>query len=82
MQGDTLTSTVTRSEGSLIPALALLDADQRVLSSGTSEDTLTARIERFTLPRTGIYYLRVSRAEPPADPTSGSFILVLAELFN
>ncbi len=82
VQGDTLTSTVTRSEGSLIPALALLDADQRVLSSGTSEDTLTARIERFTLPRTGIYYLRVSRAEPPADPTSGSFILVLAELFN
>jgi hypothetical protein len=82
VQGDTLTSTVTRSDGSLIPTLALLDANERVLSTGTSEDNLTARIERFTLPRSGIYYLRVSRAEPPADPTSGSFIIVLAELFN
>jgi hypothetical protein len=82
VQGDTLTSTVTRSDGSLIPTLALLDTDERVLSTGTSEDNLTARIERFTLPRSGIYYLRVARAEPPADPTSGSFIVVLAELFN
>lgn len=82
VQGDTLTSTVTRSDGSLIPSLALLDADDRVLSTGISEDNLTAQIERFTLPRSGIYYLRVSRAEPPADPTSGSFIVVLAELFN
>jgi hypothetical protein len=82
VQGDTLTSTVTRSDGLLIPTLVLLDTDERVLSTGTSEDNLTARIDRFTLPRSGIYYLRVSRAEPPADPTSGSFIVVLAELFN
>jgi hypothetical protein len=79
--GDVLTVTMNRGDGDLDPTVSLLDASLNVLvrddDSGSGQN---ARIERFTLPASGVYYIRAGRydgTEGSAN-TSGSFILVLA----
>jgi hypothetical protein len=83
--GDTITASMLRSDGNLDPLLALLDQDQNELASDDdSAGSQNARIERFTLPYTGVYYLRASRYSNPAGgaPTSGSFLITLAQRFD
>ncbi|MFZ4816278.1 MAG: pre-peptidase C-terminal domain-containing protein [Phototrophicaceae bacterium] len=81
-RGDLITASMNRGDGNLDPFISLLDDGQRTLvrddDSGGGQN---ARIERYVLPASGLYYLRVSRYsgnEAPSD-TRGSYILVLAQ---
>lgn len=79
-EGDTVTVSMARGDGNLDPFLSILDADQRtVISNDDGGGQQNARIERYTLPSTGVYYIRAARFSGPGAPaTSGSYILVLA----
>lgn len=80
--GDIITVTMNRGDGDLDPVVSLLDASRNVLvrddDSGSGQN---ARIERFMLPASGVYYVRAGRYDgTEGDPnTSGSYILVLAQ---
>ncbi|MDX2162103.1 MAG: pre-peptidase C-terminal domain-containing protein [bacterium] len=80
--GDAITISMSRADGDLDPLLTLLDAALTpLLSDDDSGNGQDARIERITLPTTGIYYIRAGRfTGEGALPTRGSFILVLARL--
>ena len=83
--GDTITASMLRSDGNLDSLLTLLDQDQNELAQDDdSAGSQNARIERFTLPYTGVYYLRASRYTNPAGgtPTAGSFLITLAQRFD
>ena len=73
---DTITLSARQNAGDLIPTLAILDSEQQPLRE-TPPVGPDAAIDRFTLPRTGIYYVRVSRAAG-----TGDYILVLAQIFD
>jgi len=82
--GDDIRVSMERSSGDLDAYLNLLNADGAVIrSDDDSGIDKNARIDRYTLPTTGIYIIEASRftgGEAPA--TSGTFILVLAQLFD
>jgi hypothetical protein len=81
--GDTITASLTRSDGDLDAVLELLDADQvRLLRDDDGGLNQNARIERYPLPYTGVYYLNATRFEDAsgAGVTRGSYILVLARV--
>jgi hypothetical protein len=82
VEGDRITSTLTRLDGDLIPLLTVLDESRTPLATGTSIEGSpgTQRITSYTLPRTGLYYLRVSR--PDGSLTTGGYMLVLAQRFS
>lgn len=84
--GDVITASMLRSDGDLDPLLRLLDADQRELvSNDDGGGGQNARIDRFTLPHTGVYYLQATRYQSPAGGgalTSGSFLITLAQRFD
>ena len=84
-QGDIITLAMSRSDGNLDPFLSLLDGSMNVLASdddGAGQQN--ARIDRFTLPATGVYYVRAARFTNPDGgiPTSGTYLLVLAQRFD
>lgn len=82
-KGDALTISLTRADGDLDPFVAILNADRRTLISNDDADGQNARIDRFTLPETGVYYLRAARAQGEGiPPTRGSYLLVLAQRFD
>jgi hypothetical protein len=83
--GDTITIAMTRGDGNLDPVVALLnDTRQQLVSDDDSGNEQDARIDRYVLPRTGIYYIRATRYSGTTGDarTSGSFTLVLARRFN
>lgn len=84
-EGDEITVSMNRGDGDLDPFVSILDAD-RVTPLVRNDDSSTnqnALIQRFTLPRTGVYYIRAARFEGETNPdTSGSFVLVLAEVID
>ncbi len=83
--GDVITVTMNRGDGDLDPVVSLLDASLNLLvrddDNGSGQN---ARIERFTLPASGVYYVRAGRYDGAdgSAHTSGSFILVLARRAN
>jgi hypothetical protein len=76
---------MTRGAGNLDPVVMILnDTQQQLTSDDDSGNEQDARIERYVLPRTGVYYLVASRysgTESDAH-TSGSFTLVLARRYD
>ena len=83
--GDIITAAMSRSDGTLDPFISLLDASQQVLANDDdSAGGQNARIDRFTLPASGVYYLRATRFSSPDGgiASSGSFLLVLAQRFD
>ncbi len=81
-ESDAITISMSRADGDLDPLITLLNADLVPLvsddDSGNGQD---ARIERYTLPATGVYYIRAARFSGDNElPTRGNFILVLARL--
>lgn len=79
-RGEVVTVSMDRTSGDLDPVLEFLDDDQlRMLRDDDSGANQNARIERHTLPYTGVYYIRASRYEGSAGPsdTTGTFNLVL-----
>jgi hypothetical protein len=79
VEGDAITSTLTRLDGDLIPLLTVLDESRTPVATGATLNPQTTRIDRYVLPRTGLYYLRVSR--PVGSLTTGGYMLVLAQRF-
>jgi hypothetical protein len=83
--GHTVTISMTRADGDLDPLVELLDSDQQVLTSDDdSGNGVDARIDRYTLTSTGVYYIRATRfsgTDGNAN-TRGSFILVLARRYD
>jgi hypothetical protein len=83
--GDVITVSMTRGDGNLDPVVIILnDTQQQLTSDDDSGNEQDARIDRYTLPRTGVYYVVASRysgTEGDAH-TSGSFTLVLARRYD
>ncbi|MFN8563657.1 MAG: PPC domain-containing protein [Anaerolineae bacterium] len=80
--GDVLTITMDRASGNLDPRMVVLASDQRPLSSDDdSGDGQNARIDSFTAPDTGVYYLVATRyGGTDGDPnTTGDFAVTLTQ---
>lgn len=82
---DAVTISMSRADGNLDSLLQLTDANGNVLV--TVDDSVSgqdARIERYTLPATGIYYIRATRysGTDSDSNTAGNFVLVLARRAN
>jgi pre-peptidase len=85
IKGDAVTISLNRGDGDLDPVLNILNSDQNVVKQDDdSGGGQNARIARYVLPRTGIYYIRATRfSGTDGNPhTAGSFILVLARVFQ
>ena len=81
-QGDVISVAMNRADGDLDPRLTLLDREQRVLTSDDdSGGGQNARIESYTLPYSGVYYIQASRytGEANSARTRGAFSLVLTQ---
>lgn len=80
---DPITISLNRTDGNLDTVIELLDDEQvRLVRDDDSGGNQNARIERYTLPYTGLYFIRAKRYEGAnGNPnTTGSYILVLARL--
>ncbi len=78
---DPVTISLNRTDGDLDTVIELLDDEQiRLVRDDDSGGNQNARIERYTLPYTGLYFIRAKRYEGNnGNPnTAGSYILVLA----
>jgi hypothetical protein len=82
--GDEIRVTMDRSSGDLDTYLTILNADGVVIrSDDDSGINKNARIDRYRLPATGVYIIEAARFRSgEAAPTSGDFILILAQLFD
>lgn len=79
-EADIITVSLTRGDGDLAPVVSLLDADGDVLIAAEADGTPSAIIARYTIPATGVYYIAATRFDGPGQPTSGSYLLVLARI--
>ncbi len=79
---DVVTISMNRGDGDLDPFLSLLDAEGDLLINSENSTTSgqDARIERYTIPETGVYYIRAASQDAPGIATTGSYILVLAKI--
>ncbi len=85
VKDDAITVSLNRGDGDLDPTLNILDSDRNIVKQDDdSGGGQNARIARYVLPRTGIYYIRATRfSGTDGNPnTAGSFILVLAQVFQ
>jgi len=80
--GEVISISMTRVDGNLDTYLELLNAAQQVAArnddTGSSQNSL---IDNFSIPATGMYYIRARRyAGTDGNPdTAGAYVLVLAE---
>lgn len=84
-QGDVITVSVNRGDGNLDPVVNILGENlQLLVSDDDSGGNQNARIDRFVLSRTGVYYIEATRysGSDGDDDTRGSYILVLAQRFD
>lgn len=84
-EGETISIAMNRADGTLNSVIELLDADQvRLIRDDDSGSGINARINRYTLPYTGVYYIRATRYEGNALPadTTGAFNLILSLITN
>ncbi len=82
--GDTVRVTMDRSSGNLDPLIVLRNATGTALVSDDDGGIdRNARLDRFTLPASGVYIVEATRAEGDnSGGTAGNFLLVLAQLFD
>jgi hypothetical protein len=77
-EGQAVTMAVTRTDGTLVPHLEILDSDGVSETSAYPDDTMaTAQIEAYTLPYTGEYQIVVSRDSGQDGYTSGGYSLTV-----
>jgi hypothetical protein len=82
-QGDIITVSMNRSDGNLDPVVAILGENLNpLISDDDSGGGQNARVERFVLGRTGVYYIRAARYRGPEGDsnTRGGYVLVLARI--
>lgn len=73
--------TMVRNQGDLDPVVELLDTERvRILRDDDGGNNQNARISAYTLPYTGVYYIRATRYEGSGklNNTEGSYTLVLS----
>jgi hypothetical protein len=81
--GETVMVTMTRIDGNLDPHVSILDGELReIASDDDSGGDRNARIERFTLPASGIFFIQASRFSGEGLPTSGGYVLVISQRFD
>lgn len=83
--GDIITASMNQSDGDLDPFINILAADgvTVLISDDDGGGRPNARIDRYTLPETGIYYIEATRYNGVDNPnTRGGYILVLAQIFD
>lgn len=81
--GETVLLTMTRTAGDFTPLVRLLSDDGETVVASDIGASAPAQIERFTLTRTGIYYIQATRyASEGASPGAGSYSLVFAQRFD
>lgn len=83
-EGDLVTITMNRASGDLDSVLVLLDAQQNLVrSDDDSGGRQNARITRFRLPASGVYYIRAERysgTDENSNPnTAGAYSLTLTQ---
>lgn len=83
-EGDLVTIGMNRTSGDLDPLLMLLNAEQNTIrSDDDSGGRQNARITRFRLPESAVYYIRAGRfSGPEADGnpnTAGAYTLTLTQ---
>ena len=84
-QGERVTISMTRVDGDLDTFLELRDAAQEVLLSnddgGNGQNSL---IDNYTIPFSGLYFIRAGRfSQGSGNPnTTGTYVLVLAERYS
>jgi hypothetical protein len=81
--GDAVTVSLNRGDGDLDPVVRILDANRNIRANDDdSGGGQNARIARYVLPETGIYYIQATRfSGSEGNPnTQGSFVLVLARI--
>jgi hypothetical protein len=79
--GDAITVSLNRGDGDLDPVVSILSSDLIELArDDDSGGGQNARIARYIIPRSGLYYLRATRFDGVDGNrnTQGSFVLVLA----
>ena len=84
-QGEIITVSMTRVDGDLDAYLELLDSAQEVvLSNDDGGNGQNALIDSYTIPFSGLYFIRARRFfSGNGNPnTAGSYVLVLAERFG
>jgi hypothetical protein len=82
--GDVIRLAMDSTSGDLDSVITVLNVHGRVLmSDDNSGIDRNARIDRFTLPNTGVYYIEAGRVEgETVGGSQGSFLLVLAQIFD
>lgn len=84
-QGEIITVSMTRVDGDLDAYLELLDAAQEVLlSNDDGGNGQNALIDSYTIPFSGLYFIRARRffGSNGNPNTAGSYVLILAERFS
>ena len=84
-QGEIITVSLTRVDGDLDAFLELLNGSQSVvLSNDDGGNGQNALIDNYTIPRSGLYFIRARRffGSEGNGNTTGSYVLVLAERFG
>ncbi len=83
--GDIITASMNQSDGDLDPFINILAADGTtvLINDDDGGGRPNARIDRYTLPETGIYYIEATRYNGADNPnTRGGYVLVLAQIFD
>ena len=84
-QGEVITVTMTRVDGDLDAFLELLNGSQELLlSNDDGGNGQNALIDNYTIPRSGLYFIRARRffGENGNPDTAGGYVLVLAERYG
>ena len=84
-QGEIITVSMTRVDGDLDAFLELLNGSQELLlSNDDGGNGQNALIDNYTIPRSGLYFIRARRffGENGNPNTAGGYVLVLAERFG
>ncbi|HVU12559.1 MAG TPA: hypothetical protein VHD90_14850 [Phototrophicaceae bacterium] len=77
--GDTITVTVNRTDGDLVPEIDLLGGSQQNLTTGYEDNTYaSAQIDHYKLAGPGTYTIRVTRKDGQKGETSGAYSLTIA----
>ncbi len=77
--GEFITVDMQATKGGLDPFLILMDADlNELVANDNSRGGANARINQFSLPADGTYYLLASRADLTFGQTTGSYTLALS----
>ncbi len=77
--GDTITVTVNRADGDLVPEIDLLGGSQQNLTTGYEDSTYaSAVIDHYTLGGPGTYTIRVTRKDGQKGESSGGYSLTIA----